>query len=112
MPDVYRSADIFCLPSWWEAMPLSVLEAMASGLPVVATTVGDVPTMVRPGVTGFLVEPRNLEAIAASLRTLLDDPDLRRRMGSAGREEAERNFGADGTIARLDEVYEQTSRLS
>ena len=59
IPAAYDGADVFCLPSWWEAMPLTVLEAQAAGLPVVASDVGDVATMVQDGVTGRLVPPRD-----------------------------------------------------
>lgn len=85
MRDLYRSADVFCLPSWWEAMPLSVLEAMATGLPVVATPVGDVPRVVRPGETGLLVPLQDEEALADALGELLTDEARRAVLGRAAR---------------------------
>src|SRR3954452_23092073 len=85
MPAAFAVADVFCLPSWWEAMPLSVLEAMAGGLPVVATDVGGIGRAVADGVTGFVVPPQEPERLAARLEQLLGDADLRRRMGEAGR---------------------------
>lgn len=86
MRDLYRSAAVFCLPSWWEAMPLSVLEAMAAGLPVVATPVGDVPRVVRPGETGLLVPLQDEEALADALAELLRDPARRAALGRRARE--------------------------
>src|SRR5215218_2319170 len=85
MPAEFAAADVFCLPSWWEAMPLSVLEAMAAGLPVVATDVGDVGRAVADGVSGHVVPVRSPEKLAEALEPLLTDPGLRRRMGAAGR---------------------------
>lgn len=105
MPDAYRGADLLCLPSWWEAMPLSVLEAMASGLPVVATDVGDVGRVVVPGRTGVLVPPRDPEALAGALATLLADPDLRRALGCAGRSLVTERFSAAATARALDRTY-------
>lgn len=105
MPALYRSVDVFCLPSWGEAMPLSLLEAMASGLAVVASRVGDIPRAVEDGVTGRLVAPRRPEALADSLQDLLADPELRRRMGAAARREVERRFSADRTVEELDTLY-------
>ncbi|MGH2698312.1 MAG: glycosyltransferase family 4 protein [Actinomycetota bacterium] len=106
MPGLYRNADVFCLPSWWEAMPLSVLEAMASSLPVVAARVGDIPRAVSDGVTGRLVAPKDPTLLADALEPLLSDPDLRRSMGRAGRQRVEQNFDINVTCASLDRLYE------
>ena len=105
MARLYRDADIFCLPSWWEAMPLTVLEAMASGLPVVASTVGDIPRAVEEGVTGRLVSPQQPEALANALDPLLRDPALRSSMGQAGRRRVEQLFNIHGTCAAIDTLY-------
>jgi len=107
MAALYREADIFCLPSWWEAMPLSILEAMASGLPVVATEVGDIPRLVDDGVTGVLVPPQNPDALAAALRELARDTERRRQMGKAGRRRTEESFDGSATLRALDELYKQ-----
>jgi glycosyltransferase involved in cell wall biosynthesis len=100
-------ADVFCLPSWYEAMPLSILEAMASGLPVVATDVGDIPRVVAQGVTGDLVPARSPERLADALEALLTDPEGRRRMGAAGRQRVEQDFTQERAVAALDRLYRQ-----
>jgi glycosyltransferase involved in cell wall biosynthesis len=105
MPSLYRTADVFCLASWWEAFPLSLLEAMASGLPVVATRVGDVPVAVRDGETGLLVGPRDPAALAVALERLLADAEVRRAMGKAGRQRAVREFGARRGVQALGALY-------
>jgi len=74
---------------------MSILEAMAAGLPVVATSVGGVPELVLDEETGLLVPPGDAEALAAALRRVLEDAYLRRRLGSAGRERAQREFGLE-----------------
>lgn len=106
MPAAYAGADILCLPSWWEAMPLSVLEAMAAGLPVVATDVGDVARAVVDGRTGYVVPPRNPEKLAAALQSLIEDPDLRARMGAAGRARVTELFSADVTADAVSALYD------
>jgi glycosyltransferase involved in cell wall biosynthesis len=107
MTGLYREADVFCLPSWWEAMPLSVLEAMASGLPVVASMVGDIPRAVEDGVTGRLVPPRQPAALADALEPLLRDRASRRAMGLAGRQRAEREFDLAETVNEIDALYRE-----
>jgi glycosyltransferase involved in cell wall biosynthesis len=101
------AADVFCLPSWWEAMPLSVLEAMASGLPIVATDVGDIPRVVEDGVTGSLVPPKDPEKLAWALEAFLTDVEKRRRMGAAGRRRVEERFTEARAIGALGELYRQ-----
>ena len=100
-------ASVFVLPSHVENMPVSVLEAMAAGLPVVATTVGAIPEMVEDGVTGLLVPPRDAEALAGAIETLLSDPQRRRRMGEAGRARAQRHYSVDRVMPRLEAIYRE-----
>src|SRR5207248_1164577 len=94
VPALLAGCDVFCLPSEMEGLPLVVLEAMAQGKPVVATAVGGTPELVVHGETGLLVQPGDVEALAAALAQLLADPEQARRMGEAGRERVQREFGA------------------
>jgi glycosyltransferase involved in cell wall biosynthesis len=105
--DVYDAIDIFALPSVCEALPYALLEAMTSELPVVATTVGGVPEVVADGETGFLVPARSPEALARALRPLLDEPELRRRLGRAGRDRVSAHFDQRDMVARTLRVYRQ-----
>ncbi len=83
---LYARAAVVVLPSYREGLPLAVIEAMAHGRPVVATTVGGIPELVVDGETGLLVPPGDPQALRSALERLLADPALRRRMGQAGRE--------------------------
>jgi glycosyltransferase involved in cell wall biosynthesis len=107
MPAAFAEADVFCLPSWWEAMPLSVLEAMAAGLPVVATDVGDVGRAVADGVTGYVVPVRDPVRLAGALEPLLTDMDLRRQMGVAGRARAAAMFSSQVTAGQVSALYDE-----
>lgn len=89
------SANIFVLPSRWEGLPVSLLEAMGMGLPVVATRVEGVEEVVQHGVQGLLVPPEDSDALAASLEELIGQPDLRNSMGMAARHRIEECYTAD-----------------
>jgi glycosyltransferase involved in cell wall biosynthesis len=88
----YRRAAVLCLPSIYEGFPVTIVEAMGAGLPVVATRVAGVPEAVDHGGTGLLAPPEDAAALAAAIERVLEDIDLRRRMGKAAREEFERRF--------------------
>jgi glycosyltransferase involved in cell wall biosynthesis len=92
VPELLARADVFALASRSEGMPVSVLEAMAAGLPVVASWVGGVSEQVVDGETGLLVEPGDVEQLAEALAALVGDRELRTRLGAAGRARAERAF--------------------
>ena len=96
-------ADIFALPSKYplEGQPLAILEAMAQGLPVVATPRAAIPDMVVDGVTGFLVPEGDTQALASALARLAEDADLRCRLGRAGRERYEAHFTREQCLARV-----------
>ena len=98
IPAILASSHVFVLSSRSEALPVSILEAMAAGLPVVATRVGGVPEIVVDGETGLLVSAADPPALAAALQRLVDDPELRARLGFAGRQRAEERFRLDSFL--------------
>jgi glycosyltransferase involved in cell wall biosynthesis len=101
---VLPAFDVFVSPSLFEGMPVSLLEAMATGLPPVATRVGGVPEVATDGVDALLVPPRDEAALAAALISLLTDPARRRALGAAARATAER-FTLAETVRRTEDVY-------
>ncbi len=109
-PDVatlLTQMDIFVLPSQWEGMPNAVLEAMAAGLPVIATGVGGTTEVVVQDETGLLVPAADPTALAKAIATLLSDPALCRRMGAAGRQRAEQHFSIEQTVGKTVGLYEK-----
>jgi glycosyltransferase involved in cell wall biosynthesis len=106
----YREADLFTLASWEEAFGNVFAEALASGLPVVGSTVGGIPELIRHGQNGLLVPPRNPGALAAAIRHLADDPALRVQMSRRNRTQAESNLSWDHATARYLSVYHGVQR--
>lgn len=100
-------ADIFVLASDWEGISLAILEAMAAGLPVIATDVGGNPEVVVDGETGVLVPPRNPQALAGAILQLAANPIERQRMGLAGRQRVEKYFSIQETARKFEELYTQ-----
>jgi len=97
--------DIFALSCDTEGFGFAALEAMAAGLPVVATQVGALVELIEPGETGLLVPRGDARALAEALLTLLKDQGLAARLGAGGRARAERDFSAARTAQRVSEVY-------
>jgi glycosyltransferase involved in cell wall biosynthesis len=107
VPELLDAADVLAQPSSTEAFPTSLLEAMASRVPSVATAVGGIPEIVLDGETGLLIPaPPAADALAAALARLISDPALRGRLADRGRERFEANFTVDRWLARLLPVYE------
>lgn len=105
----YRQSDIFVFPSIWEAFGNPVVEAMAAGLPVVATRVGGIVEIVEDGLTGFLVPPADPDALAQGILSLVEDRTLRERMGAAGRGRAARLFSYEAVAAAYQQCIERAA---
>lgn len=106
VPDVLAAADVAVLCSRFEGTPLSVLEYMDAGLPVVASRVGGLPHVIEHGVHGLLTEPNDAHALAGGIRELLSDPGRARRMGAAGRERRRAEYDFGRTLRTLEGIYE------
>jgi sugar transferase (PEP-CTERM/EpsH1 system associated) len=104
-PRLYRALDIFVLPSLREGISNTLLEAMASAVPVITTAVGGNPEIVPDGVAGQLIPPADAQAIAAALRAYLDDPPLMRRHGAGGRAHVLENFSLDAMLQGYRRLY-------
>jgi sugar transferase (PEP-CTERM/EpsH1 system associated) len=106
VPALMRSFDVFVLPSLGEGISNTILEAMACGLPVVATRVGGNPELVEEGVTGTLVPSGNPEALAGALAAYIRDPDRRREEGAGARRRAEQRFSINAMVAGYLSAYD------
>jgi sugar transferase (PEP-CTERM/EpsH1 system associated) len=105
VPSWLRTLDVFCLPSRAEGISNTILEAMASGLPVIATQVGGNPELVAEGETGMLVPHSNATALAGAMARMLDDPALRRKYAQASHTRAHTEFSIETMVRRYTELY-------
>jgi len=104
--EAYGRSDIFCMPGVAELQSLVTLESMSAGKPVVAANAMALPHLVHPGRNGWLYTPGDVDELAERLQCLLDDPEMRHRMGQAGREIVRRH-SLDATLDRFEGLYEQ-----
>lgn len=107
MPHRMSHANIVCLPSYREGAPKALVEACAAGRAIVTTDTAGCREVVHAGVNGLLVPPRDGTALAAAIRLLIENPDLRRQMGLAGRTRAEGEFGIERVVQRHLEIYRE-----
>lgn len=107
VPDLLAAADLLVLPSLFEGLPLSVLEAMAAQRPVVATAIGGTDEAVTHELTGLLVPPRDPTALASAIRRIRSDPALARRLAAAGRARVEREFSSAVTARSVMRIYDE-----
>jgi glycosyltransferase involved in cell wall biosynthesis len=103
---VYADADVFCLPARREALPMALLEAMGSGLPVVVTPVGAIADVVEDGISGLLVTPGDVDSLADAIAALSADPDLRARLGEAARRRVRELAGAEAVADAWHRIYD------
>jgi len=107
VPELLASSDLFVLPSLFEGFPLSILEAMAAGTPVIASDIGGNDEAVTHGETGFLVPPADPDALARAIRLLLSDTSLARRLAEAGRARAQREYSSGRMVDRVTRIYDE-----
>lgn len=106
--DLYRRADVFCLPSFAEGLPVVLMEAMSHGLPVVATRIAGVAELVEDGVSGALVSAGRVDVLVDALRRLAADPVLRSRLGAAGRARVRAEYDVDDSARTLARLFAET----
>jgi glycosyltransferase involved in cell wall biosynthesis len=105
MPELLAAADLVVLPSLYEGLPISLLEAMAAAKPVIATRIGGTDELVTSGYDGLLVEPRDSHALAQAMKTLLSDPERARQMASSAQRTVADRFSAEVMCKRVSQVY-------
>jgi len=105
IPEYLAASDVFVLPSLSEGLPNVILEAMASGLPIVASKVGGLPEMIKNGENGFLVEPKSPEQIAKKVLLLLGDNELKEKISKNNKEKA-KDYSWESIVIKLEKVYQ------
>lgn len=102
---IFRKADVFVLPSYHEGLPVSILEAMSYGMPVIATKVGGIPEVVSEGESGLLIDAGDKDALKKSMLRFINDHRLIRRMGNISQNIIRKGYVAEAVILQLEEVY-------
>jgi glycosyltransferase involved in cell wall biosynthesis len=105
VPDILRTMDVFILTSLWEGLPRVVLQALATGVPVVAYDTAGIEEAVREGANGHLVAPGDVEGMVERLAPIVDDPELRARLSAAASGDFEASFTEDTMIQDLEDLY-------
>ncbi|XZE22172.1 glycosyltransferase family 4 protein [Pirellulaceae bacterium SH449] len=107
IPLILKAMDCICLPSLREVMPISLLEAMATGLPAIATKVGGVPECIRDGIDGLLVPPRNVDALTKSITDLAQAPRRVASMGHNAKQSMQERFSPEALLPRIIDIYQR-----
>jgi glycosyltransferase involved in cell wall biosynthesis len=105
IPGFIKEAHVFALASFAEGIPVALMEAMAAEIPCVSTVIAGIPELIRDGIDGLLVFPSDDEALAAAFRRLMDEPELSRRLGKAGRLRVMERYNLEQNVNALAEVY-------
>jgi glycosyltransferase involved in cell wall biosynthesis len=108
VPELLACCDLSVLPSEAEALPNSLLEAIAAGLPVVGTCVGGIPEVIMDGVNGLLVPPKNPQALSEAILRILQDPHFAKKLSQGGQAMIGTHFGFDRLLAELEQLYTPT----
>lgn len=107
MPGIYAALDVFVLPSLNEGLPMTILEAMAASKPVIATRVGAIPSVIKDGETGLLLEPGDAHGLRSAVARLLSQPDLCRRIGAAAYNWVSRNYTSEAMALKYRQMYDE-----
>ena len=102
-----RACDLYVHPSHADGMPNVVLEAMSCGLPVIATKVAALPSMIQDGVSGRLVDPGSVSQLRDAIRDLVNDPPARERLGRAASERAHREYRIERVVGAIEDAYDR-----
>jgi glycosyltransferase involved in cell wall biosynthesis len=102
---IYAAADVFCLPSFAEGLPVVLMEAMAMSIPCVSTIIAGIPELIRDGVDGLLVPASDLDALVGALARLMDSPELRAQLGVSGRARIQEHYDLQRNAAALAGVF-------
>ena len=104
--NLLKNADIFLLPSYTEAMPMSILEAMGYGLPIVTTNVGGIPQLVEDGKNGYMTDPGNIDSFVKAILKLISNNELIYDMGKKGIEKAYEKYSLEKHLEKVCKLYE------
>ena len=106
--ELYMGSDIFLLPTYAEALPIALLEAMSYGLPVITTPVGAIPEVIEDGVNGFLIKPGDAKALSEWIITLIERPEFREMMGKNNIQRINAEFTQEKMIEKIDRIYQES----
>lgn len=108
--ELLKTANLFLLPSYTEAMPMSILEAMGYGLPIIASNVGGIPQLVEEGKNGFMVTPGDIDGFSTAILNIIQNDDLNYEMGKNSLEKADEKYSLESHIEKIKVLYEAVLR--